>query len=215
MSMFILKLIAIFTMTIDHIGVMIFPQLIGFRIIGRLAFILFAFLIVNGYKYTHNRQRYLLRLIIMAFISQIPDMLGITHYIGNIFFTLSIGLGSIMLLDDRKFSSYVGYVFLLILVYFIKIDYGLYGVLTINAFYFIDKYKLNPLIQIAIFIILNYYGINVQHFSNIQYYSMFSLLFIWAYNEKLGYNNRILSQVFYWYYPVHLAVIFSISQIIK
>ncbi len=211
MSMFILKLIAIITMTIDHIGVMIFPQILGFRIIGRLAFVLFAFLIVNGYKYTKNRQMYLVRLIVMAFISQIPDMIGVVHYPGNIFFTLSIGLGSIMLLDKQKISSYLAYILLITIACFIEIDYGLYGVLTINAFYFIDKYKLNPLVQIIIFIGLNYYGSNVQNFMYIQYYSMFSLVFIWLYNGKLGYNNKLLSKVFYWYYPVHIGVIYLVS----
>ncbi len=211
MSMFILKIIAIITMTIDHMGVFLFPEHIGFRIIGRLSFIIFAFLIVNGYKYTHNKERYLIRLIIMGFISQIPDMLGIINYVGNIFFTLSIGLATVMVLASDRKLKYIYYVLLIGLAVLLNVDYGIYGVLVINAFYLIDRYQINIPLQIAIFIALNYFGIKVEHFASIQYYSLFSLPIIWSYNQKLGYHNKYLSYFFYWYYPVHLTILAIIS----
>ncbi len=211
MSMFILKIIAIITMTIDHMGVFLFPEYIGFRIIGRLSFIIFAFLIVNGYKYTHNKERYLVRLIIMGFISQIPDMLGIINYVGNIFFTLSIGLATVMVLASNWNLKYIYYVLLIGLAVLLNVDYGVYGVLVINAFYLIDRYQINIPLQIVIFIALNYFGIKVEHFASIQYYSLFSLPIIWSYNQKLGYHNKYLSYFFYWYYPVHLTILAIIS----
>lgn len=198
-------------MTIDHMGVFLFPEHIGFRIIGRLSFIIFAFLIVNGYKYTHNKERYLIRLIIMGFISQIPDMLGIINYVGNIFFTLSIGLATVMVLASDRKLKYIYYVLLIGLAVLLNVDYGIYGVLVINAFYLIDRYQINIPLQIAIFIALNYFGIKVEHFASIQYYSLFSLPIIWSYNQKLGYHNKYLSYFFYWYYPVHLTILAIIS----
>lgn len=214
MSMFIIKLIALITMTIDHVGVYIFPGQIGYRIVGRLSFVLFAFLIVNGAKYTKNKNKYLLRLFVMALISQIPDMLASINYGGNIFFTLSLGLAMIMLLDSPKLSNIIYYIILLISSSFLDIDYGTYGVLVISAFYLIDKYSLNYLQQIIIFILLNYYGVHVQHFLAIQYYSMISLPIIWLYNQQKGYSNVILNRLFYWYYIVHLLLLMMISKLL-
>lgn len=76
MSTFVLKLIAIITMLIDHIGAVFIPgnsQLyLLMRIIGRLAFPIFAFLIVEGFFHTSDIKKYLTRLGIFALISEIP-----------------------------------------------------------------------------------------------------------------------------------------------
>ena len=67
-----LKIIAMITMLIDHIGVLFFPGITLFRTIGRIAFPIFAYQIALGYTYTHDRYEYGRRLLIFAFISQIP-----------------------------------------------------------------------------------------------------------------------------------------------
>ena len=61
-----LKLLALFAMTCDHVGLQLLPQFIILRIIGRLAAPLFAYMIAEGCRYTHNRGRYLGRLLGMA-----------------------------------------------------------------------------------------------------------------------------------------------------
>ncbi|MFN2363319.1 MAG: TraX family protein, partial [Halarsenatibacteraceae bacterium] len=76
MSSFQIKMVAITTMLIDHIGSIIFPEYIILRVIGRLAFPLFAFLITEGYRHTSNINRYLVRLSIFALISQYPFWLA-------------------------------------------------------------------------------------------------------------------------------------------
>lgn len=58
MSTFQLKLLAVVLMVIDHIGYFLMPSNLILRIIGRLSFPLFAFLIVKGYKYTSNSKRF-------------------------------------------------------------------------------------------------------------------------------------------------------------
>ncbi len=81
MSVFAMKLIAVISMLIDHLGVFLYPRFTGrdvyhvLRILGRTAFPLYAFLIVNGFQKTHSVSRYLTRLIAFAAISQIPFVL--------------------------------------------------------------------------------------------------------------------------------------------
>ena len=93
----VLKLIAVVTMFIDHIGSIIFPHIMFLRIIGRISFPIFAFLIVNGYRHTHNLKKYLLRLAAFAIISEIPYNLiwsGDIAYPNsqNVFVTLFLGV---------------------------------------------------------------------------------------------------------------------------
>ncbi len=75
-----LKIIAMITMLVDHIGVLFFPGITLFRTIGRIAFPIFAYQIALGYTYTHDRNKYGKRLLIFAFISQIPLCLFESYY---------------------------------------------------------------------------------------------------------------------------------------
>ncbi|MBQ7313175.1 MAG: hypothetical protein IJW81_06290, partial [Clostridia bacterium] len=71
MSSFVLKLIAAVTMFIDHAGLLLFPQWEIMRIIGRLAFPIYAFCIAEGFRYTKNRKLYFLRVFILGLMCQI------------------------------------------------------------------------------------------------------------------------------------------------
>ena len=76
MTSFVLKIIAMITMIIDHSGDVFNPLLheksLIFNAVGRIAFPLFAFMVVEGYTHTSNIKKYLLRLFIFALISEIP-----------------------------------------------------------------------------------------------------------------------------------------------
>ena len=94
---FWLKMIAITTMLIDHVGAVLLPQYPILRIIGRIAFPIFCFLLVEGFMHTHDVIRYMTRIGLFALISEIPfdllfygRILDGTHQ--NVFFTLFIGL---------------------------------------------------------------------------------------------------------------------------
>lgn len=71
MSSFVLKLIAAVTMFIDHAGLLLFPDLEIMRIIGRLAFPIYAYCIAEGFRYTKNRKLYFLRVFILGLVCQI------------------------------------------------------------------------------------------------------------------------------------------------
>ena len=92
-----LKLIAIVTMLIDHIGLVLFPEVMILRCIGRLSFPIFAFLIVEGFEHTSDFKKYMVRILLFGLMSEIPYNLMIsgkfidfTHQ--NVFFTFAIGL---------------------------------------------------------------------------------------------------------------------------
>ncbi|MDF2673199.1 MAG: conjugal transfer protein TraX, partial [Clostridiales bacterium] len=67
-----LKILAMVTMFIDHVGYMFFPGQMLYRTIGRLAFPIFAYQIAIGYSKTSNLKKYVERLFIFALITQIP-----------------------------------------------------------------------------------------------------------------------------------------------
>ena len=71
MNVFVLKIIALSSMIIDHMGAAL-PQYFGFefRIIGRLAFPIFVFLIAEGFRHTGSPERFLVRLGVFAILSE-------------------------------------------------------------------------------------------------------------------------------------------------
>lgn len=115
----VLKIIAIITMTLDHIGMALMtfygvdPILnnIGlvFRYIGRLCLPIIIFLIIEGMKYTKNRPLYLLRISIIAFIILIAEIImqyglnldDIAKF-GNVFLDLLLIAVSIYFIENKN-----------------------------------------------------------------------------------------------------------------
>lgn len=107
----VLKLIAIITMLIDHIGFFFFPDELLFRQIGRLSFPIFCYLITVGYVHTSNFNRYVLRLLKFALISQAPyaffsilsrGSMGYNPLNFNVLFNLILGLYTLKIYDCYK-----------------------------------------------------------------------------------------------------------------
>ena len=100
MTSFVLKIIAIISMFLDHLSYSIYGQFSWLNYLGRLSFPIFAFQITEGYHHTKNLKKYFLRLGIFAVISQIPFYLFTntftTEFTLNIFFTLFAGLLAII-----------------------------------------------------------------------------------------------------------------------
>ena len=143
-----LKLIACLCMLIDHLGASCFSSVIVLRIIGRLAFPIYCFLLVEGAVHTHDMKKYILRMGIFALISEIPFDLALFHrviYPGhqNVFFTLGLGLLAIWFIEHPIEHLEIPdnlYKFLVIvaaglIAEFFNTDYGFTGVAVICVFF--------------------------------------------------------------------------------
>lgn len=142
-----LKIIACACMVTDHAGIVFMGNNCIMRAVGRLAFPIFAFLLVQGLLHTSNVRRYLLRLGIFALVSELPFDLAMHDTIWypeaqNIFFTLTVGLFAIYALESRgpigRWKVEIALAAAL-LAEFLRFDYGMAGVGIIIMFYLFDK----------------------------------------------------------------------------
>ena len=223
MSSFVLKIIAIITMFIDHIGYAIFGKLSYFNYIGRIAFPIFAFQISEGYTHTKNLKKYFLRLFIFALISQIPFMLFSkllsNKFSLNIFFTLLLGLTSIYLYDKskNKFIGIISAILIGILANLTHCDYGFYGVAIIFLFYFFKNDVIKSSIAFILATTIKYLIPIIKYgFYDVYLYllicTLLPIIFISLYNGKKGKDTKYL---LYLFYPIHLLLIYGIYLIIN
>lgn len=220
----LLKLIALISMTCDHVGKYLLPNLKFLQIFGRLAFPIFAYMIAEGCRYTKNKTKYLLRMLISAFICQLFYFFALKSSYQCILVTFSLSIMLIFTIDNvkkKKSSQSITVLFSILLCIYIltlflpkllsgtgfDIDYGLWGVLLPAAVFFADKktYKL-VFLSIILIIISAIYG-------GIQWYSLIAVALLAFYNGKRG--KRKLKSLFYIYYPAHLAVIYLVAKIIN
>lgn len=153
MSALTLRIIACASMLLDHLGYLLvgrYPYLAPLRWIGRIAFPLYVFLIVNGYRHTHSRLRYALRLAVFAVLSQIPFTLFCDNRVLsphlNVFVTLFCALLAVWGADAlrrggrTKYLAFLPPLLLFCLLHFspVRIDYGAKGVLLAMVFYLFD-----------------------------------------------------------------------------
>ena len=218
----VLKMIAVLSMLVDHIGAYFFPNILVFRIIGRLAFPIFAFFIAEGWKHTRSKKKYFLTLCLFAIISQVPYYFLKGAIYLNILFTFILSLGIIYFIEMFKRHSISGMlgvagVFLVSAIGSIlgMVDYGLLGVLLPAIFYFINLKELKFFIAGLVLVLISlksiiFSGVIFENF--IQLFSLFSLVLIWFYNGEKGKIN--LKYFFYIFYPVHLGIILLIKILI-
>ena len=157
MTAFVLKIIALTCMIIDHMGV-VFPEFFPdyFRVIGRLAFPVYVYLIAEGCRHTRSMPKYLLRLGIFALVSQIPFDLAVHHkslsevsFITdtNVFYTLFLGVLSIygyQKLKDMGMMKLLPRLIPLVAIGLAELlgtDYGGFGVLFIFLMFVIQGKK--------------------------------------------------------------------------
>ena len=217
MSSFVLKLIAVTSMLIDHSGYLIFNGFSFMNYIGRLAFPIFAFLITEGYIHTSNLKKYFSRLLIFAIISQIPYMLLFNNdFTLNILFTLALGLLAITVYNKVK-NKLLGILFVIfssIIAELLHLDYGWFGIAIIFIFYIFKTKKIymNMLFAFATFINYIYYfakTLRIEYLLIILFCTL-SLIPINLYNGKKGKNIKYFLYIFY---PLHLIVLYLIKLI--
>ena len=202
------------TMLIDHIGACVFERgllLVDeirndaalfemlrntdriLRLIGRVSFPIFCFLLVEGFLHTHDRKKYALRLFLFALVSEIP-------FDQNVFFTLLIGLLAMMLCDYFRMQAQpVAQVLVLILAmvlaWALHTDYGYRGVLLIELLYIFRYDRMKQIVAGAV---------------AFSWETTAPLAFIpvWFYNGKRGKSGKWF---FYWFYPVHLLILWGVK----
>jgi len=219
-----LKVLACLFMLCDHIGLILLNDNLIARSIGRMAFPIFAFLLVEGMKHTSDMRKYIIRLILFAFISEVPydlAVFGKAIYIQhqNIFFTLALGLLVIYCFEDKGKLQKWAYGILtisLMAALICKLDYSIAGILIIFSFYKLSphdagkngKERICVNVELAAVTAL----IDVLFIGTRQLYSLFSLVPINMYNGKRG--KAGFKYVFYLFYPVHLLVLWIIKRLV-
>jgi hypothetical protein len=223
MSVFSLKLIATITMLLDHIGFVY--NINYFRVAGRVAFPIYAFLIASGCHHTKNLKKYILRLFMFAIISEIPYNMLFNVGMGkeqlvffdntsqNVFFTLFLGAFLIyaysnLLEIHKNINIKKGLLFILIfgitlyVAYKFRVDYSMLGVSLIFFIYVLN----NKYIPILLFALINYYPFGMVSIYNLKFFisALIPIVLIAFYNGKKGYDIKWL---FYVFYPLHMIIL--------
>lgn len=217
-----LKIIAMLSMLIDHVGMLLFPSVRVLRIIGRLAFPIFAFMIAEGCAHTRSRGKYLLKIVAMALLCQIVYAVaeGSVYQCVLVTFTLSILIIFAVdrWMEAKTAASCAAMVAAITLAVFMTlvapqllkdtdygVDYGFWGVLLPVAVYYIPG-KHGKLL--AVTLILTALGMTV---GGRQWYGLLAVPVLALYN---GCRGRLkLKYGFYIFYPVHLALLYLISML--
>ncbi len=218
-------------MLIDHIGVILFPEQLIFRCIGRLALPIFAFFIAEGVKHTSNKLKYFLRIFILGVICQIGYTLSeviegtkITGIYFNILLTFAIGV-LICYAWQAAIKNKKGFLLLLLVVllaaaiyvysrfsyklgFVIEFDYGFMGMMLPLCAMMLDEKKYKFILFGAGLVLLSIQSIDIWY----QWISLLSLPLLWFYNNERG--KYKLKYLFYIFYPVHLVILYGISYLV-
>ena len=215
-----LKILALIAMTIDHVGLQLYPEHDWMRIVGRLAFPIFAYMIAEGAKYTKNRFRYLGLTLGLGILCQLVYFFVMHSLYQCILITFSFSILLIYALDYAKkrknIDGWILFALVFIVIFFLvfilpkllphtdyNVDYGIWGVLFPVFVYLGGNRKWLKLLLAAIplvFLAVSYTD---------QWYALFALIPLLLYNGKRG--KLKMKYLFYIYYPLHLVVIYGIS----
>ncbi len=237
-SMF-LHLLAMACMLVDHLWATVIPGNGWLTCIGRIAFPIFAFLLVEGYFHTHDLKKYALRLLLWALISEIPFnlVMGSTLFYPfhqNVLWTLLIGLLLIHVNELAKNTgkwplrvlACIGTVALALpLGLGTMVDYYSYGIWMVMVFYFFHGRRWWDFL--GQFLLLAY--INLELFAGYSYeihlfgttflfaqqgFALLALIPIWLYRGKQGPHSKALQYTYYAFYPVHLLIL-GLIQVLR
>lgn len=216
-----LKIIAMISMLVDHFAVVLLGNMIRgdaydivYRImrlyIGRIAFPIFCFLLVEGFQRTGSRKKYAVRLFLSAFISEIPFDLafyGKVWEIGhqNVFFTLGIGLLMMWGMEEAEkgcqsrwlafFEKAVTFLLAAFAAELICCDYGAKGIIAIALLYLFRRSKREQLIAGCVAFLW-------------EITAPLAFIPVAFYNGKRGLK---LKYIFYAFYPVHLLFLYFLN----
>lgn len=225
-------------MLIDHAGLILFPQYKILRVIGRIAFPLYAYCISEGFRYTRSRTKYFLRIFILGSACQaVYTLVSGDLYIGILLvFSMSIILMELAdclkkaLSEEGSAISKVifggrlnkeqdktvtvaalcaGVILVFVLCLYVEVDYGFFGVmLPVFTSLFSDRKQKMVMFSACLIALC----IDMTDSFMIQYWSLLTIPLLAIYNGKKG--KYSMKYFFYIFYPLHLAVLYGISYLI-
>lgn len=215
---FWLKLIAIFGMTLDHIGV-VFGEYLplwaesALYALGGLTFPIMAFLLCEGFRHTRSKGKYALRLLVFALVTQVPYMWALMSQL-NIMFTLLLGLLALMVMERLENPLLCGLVAMAFTIASLFCDWGIMGVPMVLTYYYVQDKKMKPVLGALIPVMS--IGVNGIYALFMGYTEVLpQTLFVFVgctltipllanYNGQRG---RSMKYLFYAYYPIHIALL--------
>lgn len=225
MTSFALRAIALVAMIIDHVGYVFYGSVDWLRIVGRIAFPLYCFLLVQGFRHTRNVGKYALRLAIFALLSEIPYNLLfsggklIVPAANNVFFSLLLALGTIYLykrfLQSRPLIPVLGTFAACILAQVISCDYGFLGILLAVFFYLAEDCKWQQAAALLGALGAYTYIRLITKAASVDWILLqltctSALIPILLYNGKPGYRG--FKYAFYTLYPAHILLLYCIKN---
>lgn len=216
-----LKLIAMAFMLIDHFAYVMIERGVGLsgdwymidrvlRGMGRIAFPIFCFTIVEGFQKTRDAKAYFKRLLLFALVSEIPFDLAFRGRLidmgyQNVFWTLAIGLWMLIVYEDHTVSEWQRILKLMLcfcIPNILHTDYSVYGVMTIFVMYLFRKEPIKAGLAGYIVLLLQ---------TTAEKWAIFGFLLIFLYNGERGKGNKFL---YYAFYPVHLLILVLLKNFI-
>ena len=209
-----LKLIAALSMLLDHGGLLFFPREMGFRIAGRLAFPIFAFMIAEGCHYTRSRWRYWGMIAALAAVCQ-----GVYYFAAgdtylSVLVTFSLAIPMVYTLETWKKDRFWGWGLLLaaqvaavwLLNRWLEIDYGFWGCMlpVFVAAARGTRAHCVGLISGLVFLAASIGGL--------QWYCLAAVPLLLCYNGRVG--KRKMKYFFYIFYPAHLAILQGLAWVL-
>lgn len=236
-----LKLIASLTMLIDHIGaVLVYAIYLSarnagdyalsntmaalyqpMRIIGRIAFPIYCFLLVEGFHHTRNIKKYITRLGIGMLLSEIPFDLALSGGIdwGSSSVMVTLLLGCLMMVCMQRLQGFWKFAVILpfvLIAEWLKTDYAGNGIALIAMLALTKSLPKEKLWRTAGFVILLWFGPDVQVGAlNIpmELFGLIGLLPMFLYQGKKLTRNKWVQWAFYLFYPVHLLILWLLERI--
>ncbi|MCL2397463.1 MAG: conjugal transfer protein TraX [Defluviitaleaceae bacterium] len=246
MSVFVLKIIAVVSMLIDHFGAVVYIHLVDgpgrleiyhmMRNVGRIAFPVFAYLVAQGCLHTKNINKYLLRLGFLALVSEVFFDLAFMYGRSgisfvrdtNIFYTLFLGVAAVAVYERlcrgekptaaMKIGLAAAAVLpMMFVAYYLSSDYSIYGVAMIFLIYVAGPFDRAARcgVMLAVLFFLYYpFGAQYQFINPRFLFAAAAAVLVHMYNGRPGPSNAVVKWGFYFFYPVHIAVLVAVREFI-
>lgn len=213
-----LKFLACLTMLIDHLGAFFFPYSIWMRVVGRVAFPLYCFLLSEGVHHTRNPLRYGLRLLLILVITELPyDMLfrgELTWAKNSAMVTLFLGFCMGMCMKQLplwgKFLTVLPFAFI---SRYTHGNYGMNGVLMIALFLLTRDIPFREPVQLLLMILLSLRMAGFPGNLSIQIWAVVAMIPILLYSGEKKNRNPAVQWGFNLFYPLHLAIFWLIQAL--